>query len=182
MAASIRKETELGLSGWPDNQPPVPIRFVTSGGIRSRPAPDSQQPAHRGLAVADRHPDARAGATEHVRRRSPLDPHPAGHRIHLGNLADAAWAGGTAPFQLEGTMLLPATQWLFLGAFSTNTTTVPRTSNAMFFRVPGSKSMAECSEQKRSDPITGIACRGGQLQPQSSRRSASRFDPGPCWQ
>jgi hypothetical protein len=53
----------------------------------------------------------------------------AGSNIVLG------WAGGTAPFQLERTPLLPATQWVFVGAFSTNTAIIPRTSNAMFFRV-----------------------------------------------
>jgi hypothetical protein len=47
------------------------------------------------------------------------------------------WAGGTAPFQLERTPLLSSTQWLFLGAFATNTATIPRASDAMFFRVSG---------------------------------------------
>jgi len=47
------------------------------------------------------------------------------------------WAGGTAPFELQNSPLLPAPQWFSAGTFPTNTTTVPHDSNAMFFRVRG---------------------------------------------
>ena len=47
------------------------------------------------------------------------------------------WNGGTAPFELQGTPLLPATQWSSFGTFSTNTATIPAVSNATFFRVRG---------------------------------------------
>jgi hypothetical protein len=55
----------------------------------------------------------------------------AGTNIVLG------WTGGTAPFQLERTGQLPATQWLAAGTFMTNRATFPCVSNATFFRVRG---------------------------------------------
>ncbi len=48
-----------------------------------------------------------------------------------------SWAGGTAPYQLENSPSLPATQWLAAGTFTTNSATVALGSNAMFFRVRG---------------------------------------------
>jgi hypothetical protein len=47
------------------------------------------------------------------------------------------WTGGTAPFELQSSPLLPATQWFSLGTLTTNTATVPHDSMAMFFRVRG---------------------------------------------
>jgi len=55
----------------------------------------------------------------------------AGSNVVLG------WTGGTAPFQLERTGQLPATQWLAAGTFTTNRVAFRRVSNAMFFRVRG---------------------------------------------
>jgi hypothetical protein len=46
------------------------------------------------------------------------------------------WIGGTAPYQLERTSRLPATQWVSLGTFTTNAA-ILRVSNASFFRVRG---------------------------------------------
>ena len=47
------------------------------------------------------------------------------------------WTGGTPPFELLSAPSLPATQWVSFGTFTTNAFTVPRTSNARFFRVRG---------------------------------------------
>lgn len=47
------------------------------------------------------------------------------------------WAGGTAPFELQSSPVLPPTQWVSVGTFTTNTATVPHDSNVMFFRVRG---------------------------------------------
>jgi hypothetical protein len=46
------------------------------------------------------------------------------------------WTGGTPPFELQSTPILPA-QWTSAGTFTTNTATVPMTSTQMFFRVRG---------------------------------------------
>jgi len=47
------------------------------------------------------------------------------------------WTGGTAPFDLQGTQVLPATQWFSLGTFTTNAATVPAVSGTRFLRVRG---------------------------------------------
>jgi len=47
------------------------------------------------------------------------------------------WTGGTAPFDLQGTQVLPATQWFSLGTFTTNAATVPAVSSPRFLRVRG---------------------------------------------
>jgi hypothetical protein len=47
------------------------------------------------------------------------------------------WSGGTGPFQVQSTPSLPTTQWFSFGTFATNTATIPRNSNATFFRVLG---------------------------------------------
>ena len=45
------------------------------------------------------------------------------------------WQGGAAPFQLETTSTLPATQWVSAGTYITNSATAARNSDAKFFRV-----------------------------------------------
>lgn len=47
------------------------------------------------------------------------------------------WTGGTVPFELLGTPLLPATQWSSFGTFTTNTATIPAPSTTTFFRLRG---------------------------------------------
>lgn len=54
-----------------------------------------------------------------------------------GSNVVVSWTGGTAPFQLESSIQLSATQWLAAGTFTTNSATVGLGSNAMFFRVRG---------------------------------------------
>jgi hypothetical protein len=47
------------------------------------------------------------------------------------------WTGGTPPFELQRSPVFPATTWITVGTFSTNSATVPLTPGAMYFRVRG---------------------------------------------
>ena len=54
-----------------------------------------------------------------------------------GGNAILRWTGGTPPFELQSSPLLPATYWTTSGSFTTNTATFAMTATQMFFRVRG---------------------------------------------
>jgi len=54
-----------------------------------------------------------------------------------GGNAILRWTGGTPPFELQSSPVLPATYWTPSGPFTTNTATLPMTATQMFFRVRG---------------------------------------------
>ncbi len=54
-----------------------------------------------------------------------------------GSNVALSWVGGTAPFQLESSPSLSASQWFAAGTFNTNNATVAAGSNTMFFRLRG---------------------------------------------
>src|SRR6185503_7912594 len=47
------------------------------------------------------------------------------------------WTGGSAPFELQSSPVLPATYWSPSGTFTTNLATLPKAATQMFFRVRG---------------------------------------------
>ncbi|HMJ90363.1 MAG TPA: hypothetical protein VK530_11130 [Candidatus Acidoferrum sp.] len=54
-----------------------------------------------------------------------------------GTNAALRWTGGVPPYLIESATVLPSSNWIPLGTFSTNAATVTLDSNAMFFRVRG---------------------------------------------
>ena len=54
-----------------------------------------------------------------------------------GGNALLRWTGGTPPFELQSSPVLPATYWAASGVFTTNIATLPMTATQMFFRVRG---------------------------------------------
>ena len=55
----------------------------------------------------------------------------------LGTNASLSWTGGSAPFVVEQTDLLPASSWSGVVTTSLQTASVPLTSTNRFFRVRG---------------------------------------------
>jgi hypothetical protein len=54
-----------------------------------------------------------------------------------GGNAILRWTGGTPPFELQSSPVLPASYWAPSGPFTTNTAILPMTATQMFFRVRG---------------------------------------------
>ena len=54
-----------------------------------------------------------------------------------GGNAVLRWTGGTPPFELQSSSVLPAPYWTPTGTFTTNTATLAMTATQLFFRVRG---------------------------------------------